>query len=137
MAGIRPPEVTSSVPAAALSAPATTAPAAAKLRAIPAHFVAHPLAIFLWHPLPPFVARSLAVILRHPLPLLAHFLAHLAPLVRRNLRVCGPGDSRQGRHYEQNARDHPPDEHLQHLSSCTPQLSHHIAAPSSGSMPPL
>jgi len=128
------PEVSRSAPAATLSAPATTA-ATTKLRAIPAHFVAHPLAVFLRHPLPPL--GSLTVFLRHPLPLFAHFLAHLATLVRRYLRVHGPGDSRQGRQHEQHARHHPPDKHFQNLSHCTLRLSHHNGTPSWGSMPAL
>jgi len=126
-----PPEGSRSAPAAALSAPATTT----KLRAIPAHFVTHPLAVFLRHPLPPL--GSLTFLLWHPLPLLAHFLAQLATLVRRNLRVHGPGDSRQGRQHEQHARHYPPDKHFQDLSRCMLRLSHHIGAPSWGSVPAL
>jgi len=113
MAAILPPEVSRSAPAAALSAPTATA----RLRTMPAHFIAHPLAVFLRHPLPPL--GSLAVFLRHPLPLFAHFLAHLATLVRRYLRVHGPGDSRQGRQHEQHARHHPPDKHFHDLSRWT------------------
>ncbi|MGB7502311.1 MAG: hypothetical protein WBM25_07930 [Azonexus sp.] len=111
------------------SAPPATRPAttffAAMRRTMAAHFVAHPLSIFLRH-----LLHALAVLLTHPLPiflrrlppLFAHFLTHLAALVGRQLRMHGPRGSRKGCQHEQQTRHPSPGEHLQYLPFCTDQI---------------
>jgi len=79
-----------------------------------AHFVTHPLAVFLRHlrALALFTAHLLAIVLRRLLPLFAHFLTHLAALVGRYLGMDRPCDNRPGCQHEQQARHLSPNQHL-------------------------